>query len=60
MNILLIVLEIVLRTVDIAKRRMKMSEDRWLFLTLTRAGYTNRRPEESIEIEESEQKRRKK
>ncbi len=34
-----------------------MSEDKWLFLTLTRAGYTNRRPEEYIEIEESESKR---
>lgn len=28
-----------------------MSEDRWYFLTVTRLGYTNRRPAESIEQE---------
>ncbi len=37
-----------------------MNEDRWYFLTVTRPGYSNRRPETDIEIEESEQKRRKK
>lgn len=34
-----------------------MSEDRWTFLTLVRPGYTTRRPETDIEIEEDESKR---
>ncbi len=39
--------------------RKGQSEDRWLFLTLTRPGYTNRRPEETLEAEISDEKPKK-
>ncbi len=38
--------------------RKGQSEDKHTFLTLARPGYTTRRPETDIEIDESEQKRR--
>lgn len=35
-----------------------MSEDQWIRMTICRPGYSARRPEPDIELEESDKKRR--